>query len=104
MRPPFSMLVRAIVAILLLVFTGVYRFNNLGGTLGGFDNDHFVQFAYAKQVQAGERPLRDFAGLGLQGAWPSLTYAISAFAQERFGDNLRSEAVVTSSLPMNRRR
>jgi len=88
------MIPRALVACLLLIFTGVYRFNTLGGSLGGFDNDHFVSFAYAKQVQAGEQPLQDFAGLNLQGAWPSLTYEISAFAQQRFGDNLRSEAII----------
>ena len=86
---------RAIVAVLLLLFTSLYRFNTLGGRFGGFDNDHFVPFAYAKQVQAGEQPLRDFEGLGLQGAWPSLTYEISALAQRWFGDNLRSEALLT---------
>ena len=86
---------RAIVAVLMLVFTCLYRFNTLGGRFGGFDNDHFVPFAYAKQVEAGEQPLRDFEGLGLQGAWPSLTYEISALAQRWFGDNLRSEALLT---------
>jgi hypothetical protein len=86
---------RAILALLLLGFTCVYRFNTLGGRFGGFDNDHFVPFAYAKQVQAGEQPLRDFEGLGLQGAWPSLTYETSALAQRWFGDNLRSEALLT---------
>src|SRR5688572_23313078 len=88
-------LARTIVAVLLLVFTCLYRFNTLGGRFGGFDNDHFVPFAYAKQVQAGEQPLRDFEGLGLQGAWPSLTYETSALAQRWFGDNLRTEAVLT---------
>jgi hypothetical protein len=86
---------RTIIALLLLVFTCLYRFNTLGGRFGGFDNDHFVPFAYAKQVQAGEQPLRDFEGLGLQGAWPSLTYETSALMQRWFGDNLRSEAVLT---------
>ena len=86
---------RTLVALLLLGFACVYRFNTLGGRFGGFDNDHFVPFAYAKQVQAGEQPLRDFEGLGLQGAWPSLTYETSALAQRWFGDNLRSEALLT---------
>jgi hypothetical protein len=79
----------------LFGFTCLYRFNTLGGRFGGFDNDHFVPFAYAKQVQAGEQPLRDFDGLGLQGAWPSLTYETSALTQRWFGDNLRSEALLT---------
>ena len=88
-------LVCTIVAVLLFAFTCLYRFNTLGGRFGGFDNDHFVPFAYAKQVQAGEQPLRDFDGLGLQGAWPSLTYETSALTQRWFGDNLRSEAMLT---------
>jgi hypothetical protein len=83
--------------ILLCAWTFVYRFNTLGGRFGGFENDHFVSFAYAKQVQGGAQPLRDFAGLGLQGAWPSLTYELSAAAQRLMGDNLRSEAVLTSA-------
>lgn len=78
----------------LALFTATYRFNTLGGALGGFDNDHFVHFAYAKQVQAGEQPLRDFDGIGLQGAWPSLTYEASAAAQSLLGNNLRSEAIL----------
>jgi hypothetical protein len=88
-------LTNTLVAVLLLAFACLYRFNTLGGRFGGFDNDHFVPFAYAKQVEAGEQPLRDFEGLGLQGAWPSLTYETSARAQRWFGDNLRSEAVLT---------
>jgi len=88
-------LARTVVAVLLLALTCLYRFNTLGGRFAGFDNDHFVPFAYAKQVEAGEQPLRDFDGLGLQGAWPSLTYEMSALAQRWFGDNLRSEALLT---------
>lgn len=85
----------AVLAVLLFAVTFVYRFNTLGGRFGGFENDHFVSFAYAKQVEAGAQPLRDFAGLGLQGAWPSLTYEASAAAQRLMGDNLRSEALLT---------
>jgi hypothetical protein len=88
-------LARTVVAVLLLALTCLYRFNTLGGRFAGFDNDHFVPFAYSKQVEAGEQPLRDFEGLGLQGAWPSLTYEMSALAQRWFGDNLRSEALLT---------
>ena len=84
-----------VLAILLFAWTFTYRFNTLGGRFGGFEDDHFVSFAYAKQVEAGAQPLRDFAGLGLQGAWPSLTYEASAAAQRWLGDNLRSEALLT---------
>jgi hypothetical protein len=85
----------ALCACAIFAFTGLFRFNLLGGSFGGFENDHFIPFAYAKQVQAGEQPLRDFTGLGLQGVWPSLTYEISAAGQRLLGNNLRSEALVT---------
>jgi hypothetical protein len=83
--------------VALLLFSGVflYRFNTLGGAYGGFDNDQFLHFVHAKQVQAGEQPLRDFLDAGLQGARPSLTYELSAAAQTYLGDNLRSEALLT---------
>ena len=82
-------------AILLFGWVFLYRFNTLGGAFGGFDNDHFLHFVYAKQVQAGEQPLRDFLDAGLQGARPSLTYELSAAAQTYLGNNLRSEAWLT---------
>jgi hypothetical protein len=85
-----------VVATLLFGWVFLYRFNTLGGSFGGFDNDHFVYFALAKQVQAGEQPLRDFID-GMHGAWPSLTYELSAAAQRVFGNNLRSEAWLTVS-------
>ncbi|MGH9202187.1 MAG: hypothetical protein ACRD2A_13240, partial [Vicinamibacterales bacterium] len=66
--------VTLVLASLVFVLVALYRFNTLGGALGGFDNDHFLHFVYAKQVQAGEQPLRDFLDAGLQGARPSLTY------------------------------
>lgn len=91
--PPLRLL--ATLSLALLVFSVLYRFNTLGGALGGFDDDHFVPFAYAKQVQAGEQPLRDFTGLGLQGAWPSLTFELSAAAQSWLGNSLRSEAILS---------
>jgi hypothetical protein len=83
-----------VVAILLFGWVFLYRFNTLGGAFGGFDNDHFLYFALAKQVQAGEQPLRDFQD-AMHGAWPSLTYELSVAAQQLFGDNLRSEALLT---------
>ncbi len=80
---------------LIFAFVAVYRFNALGGSFGGFDNDHFLHFVYAKQVESGQQPLRDFLDGGLQGAWPSLTYELSAAAQLWFGDTLLPEAVLT---------
>lgn len=84
-----------VLSVALFVFVWTLRFNTLGGALGGFDDDHFVPFGYAKQVQAGDQPLRDFAGIGLQGVWPSLTFELSAMAQTWLGNQLRSEALLT---------
>ncbi len=84
-----------VLAVVLCCWVGAYRFNTLGGAFGGFDNDHYLHFALAKQVESGEQPLRDFLDSGLQGARPSLTYELSAAAQRVFGDNLRSEAWLT---------
>lgn len=79
----------------VVVFTALYRFNTLGGALGGFDNDHFVHFAYARQVLAGEQPLRDFNAVALKGLPPSLMFEASAAAQRWLGETLRSEALLT---------
>jgi hypothetical protein len=84
----------SVAAILLFGWVFLYRFNTLGGAFGGFDNDHFLYFALAKQVQAGEQPLRDFQD-AMHGARPSLTYELSAAAQRYLGNNLRSEALLT---------
>lgn len=85
----------AVVAVLVFAGVAIYRFNTLGGALGGFDNDHFLHFVLAKQTQAGAQPIRDFLDAGLQGARPSLTYELSSIAQSVLGDNFRSEAVLT---------
>ena len=93
---PSRRLILVLVAVLLFGWTFLYRFNTLGGSLGGFDNDHFVLFVLAKQVEAGEQPLRDFAD-AMYGARPSLAYELSAASQRYLGDNLRSEAWLTVS-------
>jgi hypothetical protein len=85
-----------IVATILALCVFLYRFNALGGSFGGFDNDHFIQFALAKQVEAGAQPLRDFSD-AVHGARPSLTYELSAAAQRWLGDNFLSEALLTVS-------
>ena len=78
---------------MVFVVAFLYRFNGLGGALGGFDGDHFIYYLGAKQVAHGERPLRDFADGGLQGAWPALTYELPALAQKWGGETLLAEAV-----------
>ena len=79
--------------VLVVVATFLYRFNALGGSLGGFDGDHFIYYLGAHQILLGERPLRDFADAGLQGAWPALTYELPALAQLVGGPTLLSEAL-----------
>jgi len=81
-----------------LVFAAafVFRFNALGGSLGGFDNDHFIYLIRTDTLLAGEQPLRDFADAELRGAWPALTYAVSAWAQQLGGRTLLPEAFLTA--------
>src|SRR5687768_16520382 len=85
-----------IMVLSLLVFVGafIYRFNALLGSLSGFDGDHFIYYLGSLSVLRGERPLRDFVDAGLQGAWPALTYELSALAQRLGGETLLSEAVL----------
>ena len=67
-----------------------YRFNTLGGALGGFTNDEFGYLARGRQMQSGELPFRDFNDPG----W-ILTDTLSGAAQWLGGYNLRSEALLT---------
>lgn len=72
-----------------------YRFNTLGGTLGGFDNDQFAHLMRADMLLRGGQPLRDFADAELRGAWPALSYAVPAWAQQIGGRTLLTEAYLT---------
>jgi len=82
-----------VLAVIVFVLVFLYRFNGLGGALGGFDGDHFIYYLGATAAAHGERPLRDFSDAGLQGAWPALTYELPALAQKIGGENLLSEGV-----------
>jgi hypothetical protein len=84
---------RLAIAILVFLLAFLYRFNALGGALGGFDGDHFIYYLGATAVAHDERPMRDFADAGLQGAWPALTYELPALAQRLGGETFLSEAV-----------
>jgi hypothetical protein len=83
-------------AIFVLAF--LYRYNALGGALGGFDGDHFIYYLGATAVAHGERPLRDFADAGVMGAWPALTYELPGLAQRMIGETFLTEALLTVSL------
>jgi hypothetical protein len=87
--PPF------LVAAAIAAVCFIYRFNTLGGRLGGLDNDHFIQLARSVAVLHGEQPIRDFTDSALEALWPAPTYAASAVAQRAFGESLRSEALLT---------
>ena len=66
-------LIAAWVAAAVAFVAFIYRFNTLGGSLGGFDNDHFIYLIRTDMLLAGEQPLRDFVDAELRGAWPALT-------------------------------
>ncbi|MEQ1575908.1 MAG: hypothetical protein ABL993_16860, partial [Vicinamibacterales bacterium] len=94
-RHPF---VIALVAVAVGLAAFLYRFNTLGGSLAGFDNDHFLHLTRAEAVLNGELPLRDFTDAGLGALWPPLLYTTSALAQRALGPTLRSEALLTIGL------
>jgi hypothetical protein len=85
----------AVAAAAVFVAAFLFRFNPLGGSLGGFDNDHFVRLLRSDMVLGGYQPLRDFADAELRGAWPSLGYELSALVQRLGGRTLLAEAYLT---------
>lgn len=87
-----------LVPCVIFVLAFLYRFNALGGALGGFDGDHFIYYLGARAVAHGERPLRDFADAGVMGAWPALTYELPAIAQRILGETFFAEAIFTVGL------
>ena len=87
-----------VIPLAIFVLAFLYRFNALGGALGGFDGDHFIYYLGSNAVAHGERPLRDFADAGVMGAWPALTYELPALAQRVMGETFFSEAVFTVGL------
>jgi hypothetical protein len=88
----------AVAAVLVAILAFVFRFNTLGGALGGFDNDQFIYLVRTDMILDGAQPLRDFVDAELRGAWPALTYEVSAWAQQIGGRTLRSEAYLTVGL------
>jgi hypothetical protein len=91
-----STVARIAAAAFVALVAFVFRFNTLGGSLGGFDNDHFIYLIRTDMLLAGEQPLRDFADAELRGAWPALSYAVSAWAQQIGGRTLLPEAYLSA--------
>jgi hypothetical protein len=85
----------AFCAAALAIAAFIYRFNALDGSLGGFTNDQFAALVRADMLLRGQQPLRDFADAELRGAWPSLSYAVPAWAQQLGGRTLLPEAYLT---------
>ena len=78
--------------MLVGILSFIFRFNTLGGALGGFDNDHFIYLTRTDMLLWGEQPLRDFVDAELRGAWPAMSYLASAWAQQIGGRTLLPEA------------
>jgi hypothetical protein len=76
------------VALALGVLAFVFRFNALGGALGGFDDDEFYSLSRANMLLHGEQPLRDWSDTELRGVWPALSFELPALVQRVGGDNL----------------
>lgn len=93
---PWRIAAAAAAAIFIALAAFLVRFNTLGGSLGGFDNDHFSSLIRTDMLLRGEQPLRDFVDAELRGAWPALTYATSAWAQQIGGATLLPEAYLTA--------
>lgn len=77
-----------VVAVAVATLAFVIRFNALGGSLGGFDNDEFFILTRADAILDGEQPLRDFSDGELRAAWPSLSYQIPAWTEQVWGRTL----------------
>ena len=83
------------IALLLASFAFLFRFNALGGALGGFDNDDFQMLTRVDLLLAGEQPLRDFADGEMRGVRPALSYEVPAVVQRVWGRNLLVHAYLT---------
>jgi hypothetical protein len=85
----------AVTAVAIAMLAFVYRFNSPEGSIGGFTNDQFAHLMRAEMILRGQQPLRDFADAELRGAWPALSYALPAWAQQIGGRTLLPEAYLT---------
>ena len=92
---PWRICLAVLLACLVAGTAFTYRFNMLGGSFGGFDNDHYDILMRSEMLLRGEQPLRDFVDVELRGAWPALSYAVPAWAQQIGGRNMLTEAYLT---------
>jgi hypothetical protein len=78
-------------AVLVFVVTAVYRFNLLGGQLGGLENDEYLVISRAAAMLHGELPTRDFVDFGAP-----LSYVATAAAMRATGGTLLGHAVLSA--------
>src|SRR5471030_3227467 len=81
---------RYLIALLLAVLTIFYRFNTMGGTLGGFENDEFLHVSRAQQMLRGDHPIRDFVEPGMP-----LVDVLSVATQAIVGPTIFAESALT---------
>jgi hypothetical protein len=84
-----------IIACVLAALAFLFRFNALGGSLGGFDNEEFATLTRVDMVLDGQQPYRDFVDSELRAVWPSLSFEVPAVAQRIWGRNLFVYGCVT---------
>jgi hypothetical protein len=82
--PPDYALSRAPIAV-VAVAAGVIAFSAEYLLFSEFSNDHYVHLAAARQIVAGDLPVRDFVDPGMP-----LMSGLSAIAQILLGDGLQS--------------
>ena len=83
-----SGVVAAVVAIVIFVWSWLYRYNDLDGAVGGLADDHFFYLVRGWQLLYGEWPDRDFVDPGAP-----LTFVVAALVQLVGGRGTWSEIV-----------
>jgi hypothetical protein len=82
--------VTLVLGALVFVATAVYRFNLLGGQLGGLENDEFLVISRAAAMLHGELPTRDFVDFGAP-----LSYVPTAAAMWAAGGTLLGHVLLS---------
>ena len=90
MTPTVSPRLTIPLGVLIFVVAAVYRFNLLGGQLGGLENDEFLVISRAAAMLRGELPTRDFVDFGAP-----LSYVATAGAMHVTGGTLLGHAVLS---------
>ena len=90
MTPTVSPRLTIPLGALIFAVTAGYRFNLLGGQLGGLENDEFLVISRAAAMLRGELPTRDFVDFGAP-----LSYVATAGAMQATGGTLLGHVVLS---------